>query len=52
VIKDVTARHQFNENLEKAHQALERQVEECKTDIETAEQLCREIALRKQAEKP
>ena len=50
VIKDVTARHRLNENLQQAHQALERQVEGRTTDLGTNEQLRREIARREQVE--
>jgi formate hydrogenlyase transcriptional activator len=50
VIKDVTAPHRLDENLEQAHQVLQRQEEERTTDQGTNELLRREILRREQVE--
>jgi formate hydrogenlyase transcriptional activator len=50
IIKDVSAGHRLNENLEQTHQARQRQVEGRTTNQGTTEQLRREIALRERVE--
>ena len=50
ILKDVTEHHRVNEDLEQAHQALERQVQDRTTDLRTNEQLRLEIALRERVE--
>ena len=50
VIKEVTSRYRPKKNLEQARQALERQEEGPTTNLETTEQLRREIMQREQVE--